>query len=249
MLAARLPTSRWIRRRPALALMAALWLSSTSCSEKAQIVRVVEETVNLPPTIVALGPTWPSTPIDLSVQAAPSPYVIVGDPNGLGDIALAVFTVDAAVLRRIVVRPETVPTDPNFCTTVTWSDSIDITNLLPATLRTGVDNCLMFRNGSSFTFSGFSAYYYDPCRAFPLISTASPYFGVPTRPCGPGTLSRFGVYPPAVPSALDVNVTFLDVEFQGLHVTVYDGAGHAATATFPPLRLIHRAYGEKPNPP
>jgi len=248
MLAARMPMSRWLRRRPALALLAALSLSSASCSEKAQIVRVVEETVNLPPTIVALGPTWPSTPIDPAVQAVPAPYVIVGDPNGLGDIALAVFTVDAAVLRRIVVRPDSVLADP-FCTAVTWSDTINITNLLPATLGTGVDHCLMNRNGSSFTFTGFPGYYYDPCRAFPMISTASPYFGVPTRPCGPGTLSRFGVYPPAVPSAVDVNVTFVDVEYQGLHVTVYDGAGHTATATFPPLRLIYRAYGEKPSPP
>ena len=249
MLAARLPTRRWIRRHPALALVAALLLSSASCSEKAQIVRVVEETVNLPPTIVALGPSWPSTPIDLSVQAAPSPYVIVGDPNGLGDIALAVFTVDAAVLRRIVVRPDSLlPAEP-YCTAMAWSDSIDITSLLPAAVKTGVDNCLMYRNGSSFTFSGFSAYYYDPCRAFPMIATASPFFGVPTRSCGPSSLSRFGVYPPGVPSAVDVNVTFVDVEFQGLHVTVYDGAGHTATATFPNLRLVHRAFGEKPSPP
>ena len=46
-----------------------------------------------------------------------------------------------------------------------------------------------------------------------------------------------------------MNVTFVDVEFQGLRVTVYDGAGHTATATYPPLRLVYRAYGEKPNPP
>jgi hypothetical protein len=250
MLAARLPTSRWIRGRRALALVAALSCLSASCSDKAQIVRVVEEDVNLPPTIVALGPTWPSTPIDLNVQAAPAPYVIVGDPNGLGDIALAVFTVDAAILRRIVVRPDSVLQDPN-CAAVTWSDSIDITSLLPPTLNAGVDNCAMFRNGSLFTFTGFGGtyYYYDPCRAFPLFTTASPHFGVPTRSCGPQTLSRFGVYPPAVPAPVDVNVTFVDVEYQGLHVTVYDGAGHTATATFPPLRLVYRAYGEKPSPP
>ena len=247
MVAGLMPTIRWIRRHLALGLVAALSLSSASCSEKAEIVRV-EPASNLPPTIVALGPTWPSTPIDLNVQAAPQPYVIVGDPNGLADIALAVFTVDAAILRRVVVRPDSVLPDP-YCTAMTWSDSINITNLLPATLKTGVDNCLMYRNGSSFTFMGFGGYYYDACRAFPLIATASPYFGVPTRPCGPQSLSRFGVYPPAIPSAVDVNVTFVDVEFQGLHVTVYDGAGHTATATFPPLRLIHRAYGEKPNPP
>jgi len=248
MLSARMPRSRWIRRRPALALVAALSCLSASCSEKAEIVRV-EPASNLPPTIVALGPTWPSTPIDLNVQAAPMPYVIVGDPNGLEDIALAVFTVDAAVLRRVVVRPDSVLADP-YCTAVTWSDSIDITSLLPASLKTGVENCLMFRNGSSFTFMGFGGYYYyDGCRAFPMIATASPYFGVPTRLCGPQTLSRFGVYPPAIPAPVDVNVTFVDVEFQGLHVTVYDGAGHTATATFPPLRLIHRAYGEKPSPP
>ena len=247
MLAARMPTSRWTRRRPALALVAALSCLSASCSEKAEIVRV-EPAANLPPTIVALGPTWPSTPIDLNVQAAPMPYVIVGDPNGLGDIALAVFTVDAAILRRIVVRPDSVLPEP-YCTGMTWSDSINITSLLPATLNTGVDNCLMSRNGSSFTFTGFAGYYYDACRAFPLIATASPYFGVPTRPCGPPSLSRFGVYPPAIPAPVDVNVTFVDVEFQGLRVTVYDGAGHTATATYPPLRLVYRAYGEKPNPP
>lgn len=247
MLSARMPASRRIRRRPALALLAALSLSGASCSEKAEIVRV-EPASNLPPTIVALGPTWPSTPIDLNVQAAPNPYVIVGDPNGVGDIALAVFTVDAAILRRIVVRPDSV-LPGNFCTNMTWSDSINITSLLPATLGSGVDDCLMYRNGSSFTFTGFSGFYYDPCRAFPQIATASQYFGVPTVQCGPSSLSRFGVYPPAIPSAVDVNVTFADVEYQGLRVTVYDGAGHTATATYPPLRLVYRAYGEKPSPP
>ena len=247
MVPTRMPVGCWIRRRPALALVTALSLSSASCSEKAEIVRV-EPAANLPPAIVALGPTWPSTPIDLSVQAAPMPYVIVGDPNGLDDIALAVFTVDAAVLRRIVVRPDSVLPEP-YCTAVTWSDSIDITGLLPATLNAGVENCLMSRNGSSFTFTGFAGYYYDACRAFPTFVTASPYFGVPTRPCGPQTLSRFGVYPPAIPAPVDVNVTFVDVEYRGLRVTVYDGAGHAATATYPPLRLVYRAYGEKPSPP
>jgi hypothetical protein len=244
-----MPTSRWIRRRPALILVAALWCLGASCSEKSEVLRV-EPVANEPPTIVAQGPTWPATPIDLNVQAAPRPYVIVGDPNGLGDIALAVFTVDAAVLRRIVVRPDSVLPDP-YCNLVTWSDSINITSLLPATLSTGVENCLMFRNGSSFTYTGFPyGYYFETCGAFPVFATASPYFGLPTKQCnGAFALSRFGVYPPAIPAPVDVNVTFVDIEYQGLRATVYDGAGQTATATFPPLRLIYRAYGEKSSPP
>ena len=246
MLAARMPTS-W--KHPALVLATALSCLSASCSEKNEVLRV-ELVPNGPPTIVAQGPTWSAAPIDLNVQAAPKPYVIVGDPNGLGDIALAVFTVDAAVIRRIVVRPDSVLPDP-YCSSVTWSDSINITNLLPTTLGTGAENCLMFRSGSSFTFLGFNyGFYYESCVAFPQFAAASQYFGVPTRQCGPsGMLSRFGVYPPAIPAPVDVNVTFVDVEYQGLRVTVYDGAGQTATTTFPPLRLVYRAYGEKPSPP
>ncbi len=109
----------------------------------------------------------------------------------------------------------------------------------------------MARNGSSFSYSGFSwSPYSETCRAFPAIATASPYFGLPIHQCvAQYPLTRFGFYPPGVPTAVDANVTFLDVEYRGIHVTVYDGAGLTATATFPSLRLVYRAYGEKPSPP
>jgi hypothetical protein len=249
MLTARVPWSHRIGRPTSLVLVAALMCLSASCSEKTEVLRV-EPVANEPPTIVAQGPTWSATPIDLTVQAAPRPYVIVGDPNGLDDIALAVFSIDGAVIRRIVVRPDSVLPDP-YCSLITWSDSINISNLLPSTLRPSVENCSMFRNGSSFTYTGFPyGFYYETCGAFPAFATASPYFGQPTRPCNGGNpLTRFGVYPPAIPAPVDVNVTFVDVEYQGLRVTVYDGAGQTATTTFPTLRLIYRAYGEKPSPP
>jgi hypothetical protein len=222
----------------------------SSCGDRTENFQAVTvPDVNDPPLIVAQGPSWPSTAIDLSIQGPPSPYVIVADPDGLDDIALAVFSIQSAVLRRVIVRPDSMPYPPPSCTMVAWSDSVDITPMLPPTFAPLVERRAMDREGSMFTYHSFSWSPYSDGQAFPNIALASPYFGTPVNSCGPQyPLSRFGIYPPGVPAAFDVNVTFAEIEYQGISATVYDGAGHTATTSFPPLRLIYRMYGERRNP-
>ena len=234
-----------------LGLMACLALSCGDKTENFTLEPNVSTEPNEPPSIVAQGPAWGSAAIDLDVQPPPAPFVVVADPNGAADIALGLFHIDSAVIHRIVVRPDSV-LPGSYCNDIAWTDSVDITSLLPATFTPVVESCPMARNGTMFTFSdfGWTPYGSAGCAAFPAIGSASPYFGKPVKECGASyPLARFGIYPPGVPSAIDVNVTFLDVEYRGIHVTIYDGAGHQATTTFPSLRLIYRAYREKRSPP
>ena len=252
MAAVRVATSRGAWRHPFPILLMGLSCLSASCGDRTEILTVAPTLSQPPvaPVILTQGPTWSAAPIDLNLRRAPEPYVIVGDANGLDDLALAVFSIDSAILRRIIVRPDSV-LPGSFCNDITWTDSLDITSLLPATFSPILENCVMYQNGSSFRYSGFySTPYAEPCIAFPAIATASPSFGVPTKQCGSYTaLSRFGIYPPALSPARNVNVTFLDVEYRGIRVTVYDATGLTATTTFPPLRLVYRSYGEKQSPP
>jgi hypothetical protein len=252
--ATHLISNRWrsLGRVCLLGLAASLALS---CGDHTDNITVqpLPTAPNEPPTIVDQGPDWDSTPIDLSVQRPPQPYVIAADPNGAGDLATAVLTIDSAIIHRIVVRPDSVLPAP-YCDDIAWTDSTDITSLLPASFSKVVEDCPMSRSATSFSYFYYAGFgwtpYSETCLAFPPIATASPYFGPPVKSCGPSyPLLRFGIYPPGVPSAIDVNVTFLDVEYRDIHATVYDGRGLKATATFPPLRLIYRAYGEKRSPP
>jgi hypothetical protein len=240
----------WVRLL-LLGLISSLALSCGDKTENFTLEPNVATPANEPPTIVTQGPAWGAAAIDLDVQPPPTPYVVVADPNGVGDIALALFSIDSAVIHRIVVRPDSV-LPGGYCDDITWSDSLDITPLLPAAFTPIIESCPMGRNGTLFSFSefGWTPYASGGCTAFPAIAAASPYFGRPVKSCGAQyPLSRFGIYPPGVPAAIDVNLTFLDVEYRGIHVTVYDAAGLKATTTFPPLRLVYRTYNEKRSPP
>src|SRR5207249_1564479 len=117
----------------------------------------------------------------------------------LSDIAVALFSVDSLVMRRIIVRPDSVLPDP-YCNGIMWSDSINITPLLPAAFTRVLEYCPMARTGSLFTFSGWGPPYSSiNCGTFPVLAAASPYFGRPIKSCGAQyTLGRFGIYPPGV---------------------------------------------------
>jgi hypothetical protein len=237
------------RRTQWTGALAGLACLCASCGDEVvNVTSVAAPPKNEPPRIIRQGPSWPSTPIDVALDGAPRPYVVVADPNGLEDISVVLFNVDAAIIRGIIVRPDSVLADYS-CNGLKWTETLDISAWLPASLTKVVEDCPMTGERGYFAYGFFSWNpYYPECSGFPRIDKSSPYFGVPTK-CGSGEqLLRFGIYPPAVPTVIDVNVTYLDVEYRGLRATVYDAAGESATATFPPLRLVYRSYRETSAP-
>ena len=251
-------TSRFPVRTFAAACVGLSWLLA-GCSDKITVNSPtgVQTGPNQAPRIIAQGPSWDATPIDVGRVGAPRPYVIVADDDGIGDVSGAFFVVETAIIHRFISRPDSIP-GQFFCTFVAYTDTVGIRGLVPTTYSGIVENCPMTRGPyttnhfSSNVFDQFAGYGGIPCSALPRIELASPYFGPPVAPCGPQlyeVFSRFGIYPPAVPTAYDVSVTYLDVEYRGIRAVVYDAAGASATANFPNLRLIYMTAGERQAPP
>ena len=234
------------------------WLMA-GCSDKITVNSPtnIQPGPNRSPRIIAQGPAWDADPIDVGRAGAPRPYVIVADDDGIDDVSGAFFAVETAIIHRFISRPDSIP-GGFYCTFVAYTDTVDLRALVPTTFMGVVENCPMTHGPyaadhfSTNVFDQFAGYGGAPCSALPRIDLASPYFGTPVAPCGPQlyeVFSRFGIYPPAVPTAYDVSVTYLDVEYRGLRAVVYDAAGASATASFPNLRVIYMTNGERLAPP
>jgi len=227
-------------------------LCFAGCGDKVQVTSV-QPFVNHPPTIVAQGPVWDSTPIDVAHSGFPAPYIIVGDANGISDIAEAFFDVDTAIVHRIIARPDSI--SPPFCSFVTYNplDTVDIIRLIQPTFVGVLKNGLMSRG--SGTFFAVQPFFINPegfgessVSAFPPLAAASSSFGPALVGCvsdNRDALMTFTVNPPAAPSPTEISITYVDVEYRGLRATIYDASGTKATALWPPLRLIYTTDRER----
>ena len=235
--------------RAASAAVVGFGFLAAGCGDTVKVTSVQPFT-NQPPTIIAQGPDYGAGPIDIGRQGAPSPYIIVADPNGISDIAETVFKIDTVIVRQMIARRDSI--SPPYCAFVTYnpSDTIDVLPLLPPTF-TDVVQCLMSQQRTFFSidpFPVFPGFSFAGCSAFPSIRSASASFGPALVGCVSSDADRlvtFGVYPPAVSPPIEISVTYLDLEYRGISATVYDASGATATARWPNLRLLYTTERER----
>lgn len=213
-----------------------------ACDENHDII-VNTGQENEPPLVVTQGPEFPLGTIEVTNGAGfgtPIPWVVVGDPNGLDDISAVLFNVESIRIHEAIIRSST----GSGCIAVLYEpDSvIDITSLIPVPVDIpGFTGSMNFDGGGVYSNSTFSF-------SAPSIAGNFDHF---VHNAG-GCISGGGRYiqwlllsPPAVPTVTNVFLTYLDAEFIGISVTVYDKVGASATTTFPNLRVVYVTIMEK----
>jgi len=217
----------------------------TACDDD-QITLQSPNGENEPPVIIAQGPEFPTEAIELSGCCdAPRPWVLAGDADGLDDIAAVFFSMDSIRIHDVIIRPGTMD---GSCARVLIepNNNIDTTGFLPLPVELSGPTDMPFLLNDGGTYSGFPF-------GVPEIDQASEAIG-PGAGCAsgpPSWLDRVTLFPPAVASPTPVFVTYMDVEFIGMSVTVYDKVGAKATATFlVPLgrSVVRRGGGRRPEP-
>jgi hypothetical protein len=218
-----------------------------SCGDDVKVTNVLP-VINQPPRILAQGPSYPSTIIDSRTAGDPRLFIVVADANGLEDISAVLFSVDTAIVTSATIRRDSLVAGFPTCA-YSSVDTVDISSLHPSVFSHTMENEQMAGAGGVYSIYAFRApfdgEFFGPS-AFPRIDLTNASFGLPLARCHQVGISllRFGVYPPAVPVAIEVSVTRMTVEYRGIHATVYDAAGASASTSFPPLRLLYGALVE-----
>ncbi len=241
----RAATPHWIRWGIPL-LLASL---AVGCSDRVNVTSVAKPTENRPPLIIKKGPAYPSGPIDAGTSGQKL-YVLAGDPDGLDDIAAVLLDVGSVVLHRAIARPGA---SLGFCEGPSYAplDTFDVMPII-ATTYPGISDCPLEPSGGgyysieSFGFAPALGGSSPACPVLPHLENGSEFFGATLGGlCYPLPFFAVGVYPPAVATPRNIFITYADIEYKGIRVTVYDAAGSTATATFPDLRLVYQTLEER----
>src|SRR5262245_58959389 len=91
--------ANWIRR----AALGAGLLAILGCGEEEK--DTITAPTNQPPTFLLTGPAYPARTLDAGVDRLPEFFAIVGDPNGLKDIAGVVLACESVRVHRVIARP------------------------------------------------------------------------------------------------------------------------------------------------
>jgi hypothetical protein len=217
-------------------------LTLPGCNDEDKIVLENQPPTNNPPLIVSFGPDSPVENVAHYGANGVNLWVLAGDPDGLDDINVAALHIDSIQLNRFIVRPDTSTTG---CLKFGYADTVATAQILavPATFP-GVDFLAMQREqGGLFSANGLgSSYgYINLVEASPTLDQIGGY-------CGGGFTSVQGpmnAVPPAVPQTKAVVVTYMDVLYKGLKITVYDKVGASALATYPPYRVVYTTPEER----
>jgi len=210
------------------ALTAAVVVFSVGGCDNSNTVTGPEEEANSPPTIILSGPEY--DPGQRIPGPSPMLWVVAGDPDGAVDIATVFLHVDTVTLNESIVRPDSIP-EP--CRWVNFSDN-DTINVMPLLTTTTfkVERPLSVSLGVYGRTLSYADLIPGGLRSY------APEFGGWVKDCWSGSDYRlffetFGLYPPALPAARDVHVTYVDLSLKGIRITVYDQSGASATQTFP----------------
>ncbi len=236
-----------------LLALAALILFVAACerdkTDKILVQNVVDQQANRPPTIVAQGPTLPPGGFEQVSYYQPQGvdlWVLVGDPDGIDDISLVTVDVGSVEVLRFIVRPDTSTTG---CSKFSYAsgDTISADAILPvpATFPGLSFRPLIQRQGGLFVISEFGG----SGVGFPNLLAASTlleswnggcYNAPPYWVFGP-----IVVLPPVVPSKLTAIISYADVRYHGISVTVHDATGASASSSFPDWRIVFTSPEEK----
>lgn len=223
---------------------------STACDKKDKIVvqNVVPAETNEPPVIVAVGPAMPANGF---VQSEDFPsginlWVLAGDPDGLDDLSLVAMDMDSVRLVRYIVRPDTSASD---CITYGYApgDTIAMDAILPVPARFPGVKFLPLRRvqGGLFQVDALGINI-----GAPNIIDTSPVLERWNGGCGGSdgvVYGPFYVLPPAVPVRREAGISYAQMDYYGVKITVYDTAGASVSASYPTLRLTIKVP-EEPTP-
>jgi len=232
------------------ATLVSLALFGTACDTTTKVIVENEPDgqTNRPPAIVQQGPVFP--PGGFEQISSYSPYginlwVLVADPDGIDDISLVTASVDSVRLARFLLRPDTSSTS---CSYFSYADNETIATsaILPVpTTFAGFSFMPLTRvQGGLFqasSFGGTSSGFPDLIEASPVLEEwqGGCYYG------STGILGPIVVLPPAVLTQRTAILTYADVEYRGITVTVYDKVGATATTSFPDLRIVFPSPEER----
>ncbi len=227
------------RRGVGITLAALMLCGGAACDKQDKIVvqNVTPTATNQPPVIVAKGPQMPANGFG-QISYFPSGidlWVLAGDPNGLDDISLVTMDMDSVRLVQYIVRPDISTTS---CIQYGYGpgDTLAAAAILPVprTFPGVTFRPLTRAQGGLFEATGLGAEF-----GFPDILNASTVLKPWNGGCGGGyeVYGPFYVLPPAVPSQRVASISYIQLEYYGIKVTVYDKVGASASATYPTLKL------------
>jgi hypothetical protein len=228
----------------AVATALALALCPIGCDDEDKVVveNVVQEGPNNPPLVVSFGPESPIENLTYFGTDGVNLWVLAGDPDGLDDISVAILKIDSIQLQRFIARPDT---STNGCLQFSYADTVATDPILPVPATfPGVDFLSMRREeGGLFTANGLGANF-----GYINLIDASPVLEQWPGGCGGGDYNVQGpmnVVPPAVPQTKTIIVTYMDVVYNGMKVTVYDKVGASAVATYPSFHVVYTTSKER----
>jgi hypothetical protein len=210
------------------------------------IVNATLDTPNVAPAIALTGPEFPGNTFSSLGSPKLRLWVVVSDGNGLDDIAGVFMTIGSIQLNGVIARPDISSSPPNVCDhgpDFVDNNDVDISSALPASLP-GFTNIRLFNSGDGvYESTGMSppepSGMSDGINLVDLESASVDF--TPTDLSCVSYFEGYSVFmvnPPAVPSAQNVFITYVDMTLRNISVTVYDAAGATATATFPDIRTI-----------
>jgi hypothetical protein len=216
----------------------------TACG-KDTIVNIEPDSPNQPPMIVTHGPGLPAGVMEItSTYDAPALWVLVGDPDGLDDISAVFLQIDSVLVRRVLLRPDSLAGFAG-CAWISYApnDTIDVSSVVPIRYSE-ISSQPMARQQGGLYSTGDSPF---PPITFSSIIKSIPSSGPQPKGCGfnGDSFKWFGLYPPSVPQGIDVFLTYADVEYRDIAVTVYDKVGAKAAVTFPNLKIKYTTWEEK----
>jgi len=172
--------------------------------------------------------------------------VVAGDPDGLDDIAAVVIECDSAVVYRIIARPSAVGSSGCLTSVYAANDTVPITALIPRALP-GFARVPMDRVEGGLYRAAPICSSSVRCPCTPCLQAANPSLGpIQWSSCiFANSVDFLAILPPAVPSPVNVFITYLDVEFRGIRATVYDAAGETAARRFANVRMIYTTPEER----
>lgn len=202
----------------------------SGCMETTTNIFDDENRNNRPPEILLSGPAYDS--LSHFKMAAPQLWVVAGDIDGSDDIAAVVLNISKVKIISLIVRPDD---STKECSIPFYADldTIDITPFLKKSTF-NITNRGIGRSENGV----YTAYLYYNILTEGGIAKHGDVFGEYVKGCSSGysyldRIEHLGLYPPALPWARDVYVTYAQFLVSGISISVYDQSGASASVDFP----------------